>query len=140
MDLGWATTRGRARWATVLGIVVALALIGGSLLALTRSILPFDGWPSGPESSAGEQYLPQEPPTVIGVLPNGGTPGPSGLGGGLLTGSPLAPSAPAAGGGTGAGATPSPTARGGTGGRGGGAVGGGGGGGGPAGRAPDARR
>src|SRR5688572_11240711 len=120
MGLGSATTRGRARWATVLGIVVALALIGGSLLALNRTVLPFNGWPGGTESSEGEQYLPREAPAVTGVLPNGGTPGSTGLGGGLLTGPPLGPSTPGAGGGTGPGAATAPTVGGGTGGGGGG--------------------
>jgi hypothetical protein len=43
MDRDPATGRGRAFWAA-LGVVVALALIGGSLIALNRSILSFDGW------------------------------------------------------------------------------------------------
>src|SRR5215211_2393161 len=97
MDLGWATIRGRARWATVLGIVTALALIAGSLVALNRSVLPFGGWPTGPQSSAGEQFLPEAPSTIIGVLPNGGTPAPAGLGGRAVRGAPLARSAPVAG-------------------------------------------
>jgi len=62
MDLGWATIRGRTRWATALGIVTALALIVGSLVALNRSVLPFGGWPTDPESSAPDQLLPAAGP------------------------------------------------------------------------------
>jgi len=61
MDLGWATVRGRVRWATVLGIVAALALIGGSLLALNRSVLSFDGWSTEQQPGAVEATLPPEP-------------------------------------------------------------------------------
>jgi len=86
MDLGWATVRGRARWATVLGIVAALALIGGSLIALNRSVLSFNGWSSGPEPPVVQQELPAEPRTAVGSGSLSGTPTP-GIPG--VTGTPL---------------------------------------------------
>ena len=64
MDLGWATTRGRARWGTVLGIVTAVALIGGSLIALNRSVLPFDAWPTSPPEGAETQRIPDATPVL----------------------------------------------------------------------------
>src|SRR3954451_22291021 len=97
MDLG---VRGRARWATVLGIVAALALIGGSLVALNRSVLSFDGWSTDTQQAPGEQPLPPEPDTAIDTGSTGGAlalPEFSGT-----TGSPLLPALPTAGGGTGA--------------------------------------
>src|SRR3954447_22616411 len=71
MDRGWATGRGRALW-TTLGIVVALVLIGGSLIALNRSLLSFDGWLSGSQPDAAQQTLPPEPDIVIGTRSIGG--------------------------------------------------------------------
>src|SRR3954452_7697816 len=97
MDLG---VRGRARWATVLGIVAALALIGGSLVALNRSVLSFDGWSTETQQAPVEQTLPPEPDTAIDTGSTGGAlalPEFSGT-----TGSPLLPALPTAGGGTGA--------------------------------------
>src|SRR5690348_3051334 len=102
MDLGWATIRGRTRWATALGIVTALALIVGSLVALNRSVLPFGGWPTDPESSAPDQFLPEAPSMIVGALPTGGTLAPARLRGRARAGAPLARSAPIAGAGTGA--------------------------------------
>src|SRR3954463_3034923 len=97
MDLG---VRGRARWATVLGIVAALALIGASLVALNRSALSFDGWSSEPQQGAVEQTLPPEPDIAIGTRAIGGgalaLPGVSGT-----AGTPLVPVLPTIGGGTG---------------------------------------
>src|SRR4051812_38309157 len=46
MHLDRVSPRARARWASVLGVVVASALAGGSLLGLSRDVLPFIGWPS----------------------------------------------------------------------------------------------
>src|SRR3954451_10386251 len=100
MDLGWATVRGRARWATVLGIVAALALIGGSLIALNRSVLSFDGWSSGPEPAVVQQELPAEPRTAIGSGSVSGTLGTPGIPG--TTGSPPVPVLPTPAGGAGA--------------------------------------
>src|SRR3954447_4288003 len=98
MDLG---VRGRARWATVLGIVAALALIGASLVALNRWALSFDGWSSEPQQGAVEQTLPPEPDIAIGTRAiGGGTLAPPGVSG--TAGSPLVPVLPTAGGGTGA--------------------------------------
>src|SRR3954463_11659112 len=97
MDLG---VRGRARWATVLGIVAALALIGGSLVALNRSVLSFDGWSTEPQQAPVEQTLPPEPDTAIDTGSTGGALPLPGLAG--TTGSPLLPALPTAGGGTGA--------------------------------------
>src|SRR3954469_22299715 len=83
MDLG---VRGRARWATVLGIVAALALIGGSLVALNRSVLSFDGWSTEPQQAPVEQTLPPEPDTAIDTGSTGGALALPGLSG--TTGSP----------------------------------------------------
>src|SRR4051812_13375732 len=134
MDLG---VRGRARWATVLGIVAALVLIGGSLVALNRSVLSFDGWSTEPGQGAVEQTLPPEPDTAIDTGSTGGALALPGLSG--TTGSPLLPALPTAGGGTGAagGVAGGTRAGGGTGGaRGGGGTGGPGGGPGGLGRPP----
>src|SRR3954465_5958315 len=98
MDLG---VRGRARWATVFGIVAALALIGGSLVALNRSVLSFDGWSTEPQQAPEEQTLPPEPDTAIDTGSTGGALALPGLSG--TTGSPLLPALPTAGGGNGAG-------------------------------------
>src|SRR6476659_6955855 len=46
MDLGRLSPRARARWASLLGIAVAGALAGGSLIGLSHDVLPFAGWPS----------------------------------------------------------------------------------------------
>src|SRR3954471_10026197 len=97
MDLG---VRGRARWATVLGIVAALALIGGSLVALNPAVLSFDGWSTQPQQAPEEQTLPPEPDTAIDTGSTGGALALPGLSG--TTGSPLLPALPTAGGGTGA--------------------------------------
>ena len=99
MDLGWATTRGRAKWATVLGIVAAIALIGVSLIALNRSVLPFNGWPTEPETRSETQTLPEAPSTVLGGLRNAAPglatlPGGGGPGGGPVL---VVPGVPAAG-------------------------------------------
>src|SRR3954453_13748658 len=96
MDLG---VRGRARWGTVLGIVAALALIGGSLIALNRSVLSFDGWSTEGQPGAVGQTLSPEPDTTIGIGSTGGTlalPGRSGT-----AGTPLVPLLPTPGGGAG---------------------------------------
>lgn len=118
MDLGWASTRGRARWATVLGIVAAVALIGASLMALNRTVLPFDGWPTSPDAGTERQYLPDAPPTVLGrpgERAGGSGSGLPALGGGTLAGPLLVPAPPATtAGAPAAGATPgAPTAGGG---------------------------
>src|SRR4051812_26057176 len=94
MDRGWATGRGRALW-TTLGVVVALVLIGGSLIALNRSLLSFDGWTSGSEPGQAEQTLPPEPDVAIGTRSIGGgtaaAPGiPSPSGGELVPALPTA--------------------------------------------------
>src|SRR4051794_1668013 len=121
MDRGWATGRGRALWTTV-GVVVAIALIGGSLIALNRSLLSFDGWLSGSQPGAAQQTLPPEPDTVIGTRSIGGrtraAPGiPSPAGGAVVAAPPHARGrGGAAGGGTAGGAPRG--ARGGRGGRG----------------------
>src|SRR3954471_19208433 len=98
MDLG---VRGRARWATVLGIVAALALIGGALVAWTRWVLSFDEGSTQPQQPPVEQTLPPEPDTAIDTGSTGGALALPGLSG--TTGSPLLPALPTAGGGTGAG-------------------------------------
>src|SRR5262249_33091234 len=98
MDLGWATVRGRARWATVLGIVAALAVIGGSLFALNRSVLSFDGWSTGPDAGVAEQALPPAPTDVIDIGSTGGSLAPRIPGAANV---PLVPVLPAAGGGAG---------------------------------------
>src|SRR5206468_3514497 len=54
------------------GVVVALVLIGGSLVALNRSLLSFDGWTSGSEPGQVEQTLPAEPDVAIGTRSIGG--------------------------------------------------------------------
>ena len=47
MDLGRRPSpRARTRWASLLGIAVAGALAGGSLIGLSHDVLPFVGWPS----------------------------------------------------------------------------------------------
>src|SRR3954471_22643420 len=118
MDQGWATVRGRAQWATALGVVVALALIGASLIALNRSVLSFDGWSTEPAGGSVEQTLPPDPDTAIGIRSTRGVivlPGISGPGG-----SPFIPVLPSAGGGTGGDGTVAATAGGGAGGAGGG--------------------
>src|SRR3954468_18206187 len=96
MDLG---VRGRARWATVLGIVAALALIGGSLVALNRSVLSFDEWSTQPQQPPVEQTLPPEPDTAIDTGSTGGALALPGLSG--TTGSPPLSARPTAGGGPG---------------------------------------
>src|SRR5690242_7442409 len=80
MDRGGPTGRGRALW-TTLGIVVALALIGGSLLALNRSLLSFDGWLSGSGPGTVQQTLPPEPKVVVGAtrFTGGSTPAAPGI-------------------------------------------------------------
>src|SRR3954447_20170359 len=103
MDRGWATGRGRALW-TTLGLVVALALIGGSLIALNRSLLSFDGWLSGSQPAEAQQTLTPEPDIVIGTRSIGGgtaaAPGiPSPSAGPLV---PVLPSAARGGGAAGA--------------------------------------
>jgi len=114
MDLGWATVRGRARWATLLGVVVALALIGGSLIALDRSVLSFNGWSSGPATGIEQQTLPPAPEGALNIGSSRGTAAPlGGIPG--AAGTPLAPVLPATGGGAGAAVgTPGGTAGGGT--------------------------
>src|SRR6185503_106032 len=101
MDLGWATVRGRARWAMMLGIIVALGLIGGSLIALDRTVLPFNGWSSGTDAGASQQTLPATPPQIaIGATrSNRGTPATPGIPG--ATGAPLVPVLPTVAGGAG---------------------------------------
>src|ERR1700742_4538869 len=106
MDLGWATVRGRARWATVLGIVVALGLIGGSLFALDRSVLSFDGWSTESQPRPGQLTLPAAPEDAIDTGATGGTAAP-GIPG---TGVPLVPVLPTAGGGAGGAGTAGGTA------------------------------
>src|SRR5256885_14520769 len=99
MDRGSATGRGRALW-TTLGVVVALVLIGGSLIALNRSLLSFDGWSSGSEPGEVQQTLPPAPDVQVGTrsIVGGGTaaapgiPSPSG-------GAVAPPAPPPAGGG-----------------------------------------
>src|SRR3954466_13560266 len=98
MDLG---VRGRARWATVLGIVAALALIGGSLVALNRSVLSFDEWSTQPQQPPVGQTRPPDPDRAIDPGSAGGARALPGLSG--TPGSPLLPALPTAGGGTGAG-------------------------------------
>src|SRR3954470_6166766 len=128
MDLG---VRGRARWATMLGIVAALALIGASLVALNRSVLSFDGWSTEPQQGVVEQTLPPEPETAIDTGTIGGAAVLPGTGISGATGTPLAPVLPIAGGGAGGvggggggatggttGGTPGGTTTGGTGGTG----------------------
>src|SRR3954447_12321824 len=112
MDRGWATGRGRALW-TTLGIVVAIALIGGSLIALNRSLLSFDGWLSGSQPSEAQQTLPPEPDIVIGTRSIGGgtaaAPGiPSPTGGVIV---PVLPSAAGGGGAAGSGTPGGATGR-----------------------------
>src|SRR3954464_6116594 len=113
MDPGWATVRGRARWAMALGVVVALALIGGSLIALNQSVLSFDGWSTQPTTGSVEQTLPPEPDAAIGTQASGGVPAPPGISG--TAGSPFIPVLPTAVGGAGGAGTAGGTA-GGTGG------------------------
>src|SRR3954470_16223300 len=121
MDRGRATGRGRALW-TTLGVVVAIASIGGSLIALNRSLLSFDGWLSGSQPGAAQQTLPPEPDTVIGTRSIGGGTGaapgiPSPTGGAIV---PVLPSAGGGGGAAGASGASTPGgATGGTGGSGG---------------------
>src|SRR6059058_3925516 len=43
---GRISPRTRARLASVAGVLVACALIAGSLISLNRSVLPFSGWPT----------------------------------------------------------------------------------------------
>jgi len=102
MDLGWATGRGRAIWATVLGIVAALAVIGGSLIALNNSVLSLNGWSSEPQPGIAEQTLPPAPEDAIDTGSTGGTAAPVIPG---AAGVPLVPVLPGAGGGGGAAGT-----------------------------------
>src|SRR5258705_13632444 len=46
MHFDRVSPRARARWASLLGVIVASALVGGSLMGLSRDVLPFIGWPS----------------------------------------------------------------------------------------------
>src|SRR4051794_18913629 len=47
---------------TALGIFGAVLMISGGLLALTHTVLPFDGWPlNGPRLTNGTQVLPRAP-------------------------------------------------------------------------------
>src|SRR3954467_5119260 len=100
MDRGWATGRGRALW-TTLGVVVALVLIGGSLIALNRSLLSFDGWLSGSQPSEAQQTLPPEPDIVIGTGSIGGGTA-AAPGGPRPSAGPVVPGRPSAAGGGGA--------------------------------------
>ena len=96
----------------MLGIVVALGLIGGSLIALDRTVLPFNGWSSGTDAGAAQQTLPATPPQIAIGAPrsNGGTPATPGIPG--ATGVPLVPVLPTtAGGAGGPGAAGDPGAR-----------------------------
>src|SRR4051812_49494038 len=104
MDRGWATGRGRALW-TTLGVVVALALIGGSLIALNRSLLSFDGWTSGSQPGDVQQTLPPEPYVPIGRRSIGGGAGaaPGGPPPGGATTRALLPALAGGGGGAGGG-------------------------------------
>src|SRR3954471_23190155 len=112
MDRGWATGRGRALW-TTLGVVVALALIGGSLIALNRSLLSFDGWTSGSQPGDVQQTLPPEPYVPIGRRSIGGgtaaAPGIPSPGGTTLV--PVIPTVAAGGGAPGAGTPGGATGR-----------------------------
>jgi Bacterial TSP3 repeat len=61
MRLPRLSARARARWALVVGVVVAGTLAGGSLVALNRDVLPFGDWPSFSARPDGSQRLPDAP-------------------------------------------------------------------------------
>src|SRR5690348_14511918 len=106
MDRGPTSGRGRAWW-TALGVVVALVLIGGSLVALNRSLLSVNGWLSGSQPGATQQTLPPEPSVTIGTRSSAGggaaaPAGPSLIGGALV---PVLPTVDRGGGVSGTGTT-----------------------------------
>src|SRR6266498_3874907 len=75
MDLPRLSPRARARWATLLGVVTAGALAGGSLVSLNRDVLPFTDWPSLRGHGDASQQLPAAPALVRGTPAHPGTPG-----------------------------------------------------------------
>src|SRR5512132_159044 len=81
MDLGRRLSpRARARWASLLGVVVAGALAGGSLIGLSHDVLPFAGWPSLGGHGDVRQRLAATPDLVRHARPGrggqvGGVPG-----------------------------------------------------------------
>src|SRR4051794_21755613 len=72
MDFGRLSSRAQARWASVLGILVAGALAGGSLLGLSRDVLPFIGWPSLGGHGDVRQQLAAAPDLVRRARSGGG--------------------------------------------------------------------
>jgi hypothetical protein len=78
------SSRARARWASVLGVLTAATLISVSLVALNESVLPFNNWPDvTSEEQGGSLVLPAAP--TPGVDGTGGVSaeGFSGIGGGV---------------------------------------------------------
>ena len=53
--------RTRARLASLAGVLVACALIGGSLVSLNRTVLPFTGWPSVQKNATADTIVPNVP-------------------------------------------------------------------------------
>src|SRR6266540_4858751 len=88
MDLGRLSPRARARWASLLGVVVAGALVGGSLIGLSQDVLPFAGWPSLGGQGDVRQRLAAAPDLVRHARPGAG---------GQVGGAPASGFAPLAG-------------------------------------------
>ncbi len=61
MNVGRLSPRARARLASLAGVLVACALIAGSLVSLNRTVLPFKGWPTIKAQGPADSILPAVP-------------------------------------------------------------------------------